>query len=103
MKIYALNAYGGQHCIFLKKNRYAGNNNLAIEMCCIEDGNSEMWDSLTTNFDITLPANQAFVRKDKYSAWIIEQNIGRPVGMTIQSGFCQYDLFEFHDNIYSNA
>lgn len=102
-KTYVLNDCGKQHRIILKKTSYAANDNLGISMLCVNaDGFSEPWDSLTTNFDIKLPKNHAFIRKDKYSEWVIKQNIGTPLGTTIKSGFCQYDLFEFRDDIYSD-
>lgn len=98
MKTYVLKAYGEEHTVMLGKSCYANNNSLAIQMKLC---NQELWDTLTTNLDI-LPMNHncAFVRRDKYADFVVENNLGRRTGRVAQSGFCDYDEFEFFEDIY---
>lgn len=94
-----LNAWGSEHEITFTIDRYANNNNLYIGMVCWDDGYAEPWSDLTVNLDFKCRTNCAFIdindNGKQIIDWLVKNNLGRPTGLILPSGFCVYPEFEF--------
>ena len=94
------NSNGETQHIFFRIDRYAINDNLAIQMFCKDaDGFIEPFASLTVNLDIILPPNQAYLDTNnlgiEIGMWVENNKLGEYLGEVRQSGYCFYPLFEF--------
>lgn len=84
----------GEYEVLLQSARYM-NGNLAIQLFDKEDGCPFAF--LTTNLDILLAENWAFVDTNNCpwaENFLIEYDLGKPTGYCIPSGFCTYPIWE---------
>ena len=96
MKTLTLKAFDRDVEVFFTLTRYSMNNNLCINMVEVNEG---PWSTLTTNFDVALAPNEAFVDTNNNTGIaeiLVENGIAEPTGKGIKSGFCTYPLFKFN-------
>ena len=96
MKTLKFKAFGRNVKVFFTLARYSMNNNLCINMVEVNEG---PWSTLTTNFDVVLAPDEAFVDTNNNTGIdkiLVANGIAEPTGKGIQSGFCTYPLFKFN-------
>lgn len=96
-----LDAWGETHQITFSIEKYAHNDNLAIQMWrWDEDGFQEPWSILTVNLTKKCKPNCAFIdvnnNGDNIIEWLESNNLGVFTGNFEISGFCIYPEFEFN-------
>ena len=101
MKTYELQGYGQKHDIFLEKALYAANNNLAVQMWTVENGElTDPWSTLTVNIDDDRDPDCAYIdtnnNGDAICGWLVRNKIAEPTGILGFSGFCVYPEFKFN-------
>ena len=106
MKTYTLNAWGEQYEITLVKNHYDNNGTLAIHMYTVKNGEiDEPWQNLTVNLRESeyFGGNAQFVdtnnNGEEIIGWLVANGIAKETGITASSGWCEYPLMVFEDNI----
>ena len=94
MKTYNYNGLN----VYLKATSYANNGSLAVQMLSGDD--NEFYDVITVNLGSFLQTEQlAFVDDNNLSGigqWLESNGIAAPTGFCQTSGFCKYQLYEFH-------
>ena len=93
------NAWGRNHPITLRRDKYAANGNLYVGMITWEDGYPEPWSDLTVNIDVKCDENCAFIdtnnNSDRIVEWLITHKLATLTGRVRQSGFCVYPEMKF--------
>jgi hypothetical protein len=100
-KRYKLNAYGEVFIIRLIPTEYALGP-FAIAMECLSECGTywEPYDVLTTYLPgARSEGHFAFVQKDKYLDFVLENKLGMPTGKTLRSGYNDYVEIEFNNVI----
>ena len=82
MKTLTLKAFGRDVEVFFTLNHYSMNNNLCINMVAVNEG---PWSTLTTNFDVNLEPDEAFI--DTNNNWRIDTE-------TVTSSFIGYAPYD---------
>lgn len=99
--MYKYVKYGADRKIKLTKNRYAENNNLAVQMVSYEEEYGEPWSSLTVNLSVKCDKNCAFIDTNNNGEdiikWLEDNNIAHLTGRMMPSGFCLYPEVKFTD------
>lgn len=94
MKTYNYNGLN----VYLKATSYANNGSLAVQMLSGDD--NEFYDVITVNLGSFLQTEQlAFVDDNNLPGigqWLESNGIAAPTGFCQASGFCKYQLYEFH-------
>lgn len=93
MKIHT---HHGDYDIRLVFKRYAQNGNLCIGLVMTDTG--EPFSTITVNIE-KLPEGYFCVDTNNgphYEAFLIENNIGTPVGTSLASGYCTYPIYELN-------
>ena len=94
MKTYNYNGLN----VYLKATSYANNGSLAVQMLSGDD--NEFYDVITVNLGSFLQTEQlAFVDDNNLPGigqWLESNGIAAPTGFCQTSGFCKYQLYEFH-------
>lgn len=94
MKTYNYNGLN----VYLKATSYANNGSLAVQMLSGDD--NEFYDVITVNLDSFLQSEElAFVDDNNLPGigqWLESNGIAAPTGFCQTSGFCKYQLYEFH-------
>ena len=94
MKTYNYNGLN----VYLKATSYANNGSLAVQMLSGDD--NEFYDVITVNLGSFLQTEQlAFVDYNNLPGigqWLESNGIAAPTGFCQTSGFCKYQLYEFH-------
>ena len=94
MKTYSYNGLR----VHLNPTTYANNGTLAIEMLSKDD--DEFYDVITVNLDSFHQSDVcAFVDDNNLPGigqWLESNGIAYPTGFWQASGFCKYQLYEFH-------
>ncbi len=99
MKTYHINAYGNDYEVRVRVRNYNNNGTLALSLVTTI---GEPFCDLTVNIMdsmIWADKNHAFVDTNNCSwaeDFIVDNNLGNPVGITGASGFCVYPLYEFY-------
>ena len=79
------------------RSYYTDNNNTAIILICDEgEYKGETYSTLSVNIR-PLPENRIAVDTNNCpnaEKFIKENNLGKPVGITLKSGFCAYPIYE---------
>ena len=103
MKNYLkINCYGEDFKVEIKKNSYANNRRLAVQLVC-DDGIP--FGTITTNIKYplsTLDKYLAFIDTNNYpyiEKWLIDNGIAYPTGHIGYSGFCAYPEYKFNETI----
>ena len=92
-----LKRYGKTYDVYLKKDKYINNQNLAI-VIFEKDDDYYPFAFLTVNTEIPLPKNLAFVDVNNCEwaeEFIQENELGKPTENYTTSGFVDYPLYEF--------
>lgn len=108
MKVYKVNCFGTEYEVYLKKNSYADNGTLAIEVKEFPTGMP--FAILTVNIedrdfyiDDDVQNDIAFVDTNN-NPWAIEliekYNLADNMHILAQSGFCMYPAYKFKGDIY---
>lgn len=94
MKTYNYNGLN----VYLKATSYANNGSLAVQILSGDD--NEFYDVITVNLDSFLQSEElAFVDDNNLPGigqWLESNGIAAPTGFCQTSGFCKYQLYEFH-------
>ena len=93
------NFLGKVYNIKLKTDRYANNKNLYIGMDCYEDGYWEPFGDITVNLSMRCKENCGFVDVNNLPGidrFIKENNLGRPTGIIVPSGWVMYPEYKFN-------
>lgn len=91
-------AYGKEHDVYIMRNEYASNRNLAIS---VYEENGEPFAILTVNLAFLMP-DYAFVDVNNCpwaEDFIRDNNLGTFTGTKRQSGFCEYPLYHFPKSV----
>lgn len=86
---------GENYEVKIEKSNYFTNGNLAV-LLTFDDGEEDV---LTVNLEEKLPLNQAYVDTNNHpnaEQFIIDNNLGEPLGKYGHSGFCAYPLYKFY-------
>ena len=77
---------------------YRNNGTLAVEMITVPD--EDLYAVITVNLCCPLQTDRlAFVDENNLpgiGAWLRKNKIASPLGYKERSGFCQYELYNFH-------
>ena len=99
MEYLKMHFYGKIYDVAFGVERYAENDNLALEMVFRnEDGFDEPFTMLTVNLSQQCAPNCAYVDTNDNpwaEAFIAKYQLGHPTGRTRRSGFCEYPEYEF--------
>ena len=92
-----LPSYGEIEIVDLVVSRYATYNNTAIALTCSDS--REPYGALTVNIQ---PLKNGIAAVDTNNSpdaeeFIKKYNLGKPLGTTLQSGFCEYPLYNFSE------
>ena len=94
MKTYNYNGLN----VYLKATSYTNNGSLAVQMLSGDD--NEFYDVITVNLGSFLQSEElAFVDDNNLPGigqWLESNGIAAPTGFCQTSGFCKYQLYEFH-------
>lgn len=98
--IYKLKAYGKCFELTAVKHSYCVDDSLAIEL--VDNKNHECFAMLTVNLSESLycklpeDVQAVDVNNCPWAEKFIEENkLGKPLGITIRSGYCDYPLYKF--------
>ena len=84
----------------LSFDSYRNNGTLAVLMNTIPD--DELYGVITVNLGSLLQTDRlAFVEENNLpgiGAWLRKNKIASPLGYKERSGFCQYELYSFHEH-----
>lgn len=87
-------AFGETFPMQIEVSSYANNGNLAIQLTSWKYGYPEPWSTLTVNLFDICEKNSSYVDTNNHGKkilnWILEKNLGRLTGDTLQSGYCVY-------------
>ena len=91
-----LNSYD---IVKINVSKYTHNNNTAIELLCKIDNFIESYAIITTNLDMLLAENKAFLDTNN-CPWVVDfmkkYNLGKPLNIFRKSGYCVYPLYELN-------
>ena len=99
MRIFDFMSYGERYKGYLQRNTYANNNNIAIDIVCIDkNGEHEPWCNLTTNI-IPLANNLAVIDTNHLQGSnvldvLVNEGLLKETGKGVRSGFCVYPVYE---------
>ena len=92
--------YDTVYTLYTEDSTYSANNNLAIQLLCLDEEDFlEPFATLTVNTQTVLPANQAAVDTNNFPEaiqLIEEYRLGIPTGDYVYSGYCRYPVYEFN-------
>lgn len=84
--------------VTLNFTTYRNNGTLAVQMNSVPD--DDLYGVITVNLCCPLQSDSlAFVDENNYPGigkWLKQHGIATPLGYTQRSGFCSYELYEFH-------
>ena len=84
--------------VSLSFDTYRNNGTLAVLMNNVQE--DELYGVITVNLSCPLQTDRlAFVDENNLpgiGAWLIRNKISTPLGYKQRSGFCQYELYNFH-------
>jgi len=86
----------GDYEVMLVFNRYAENGNLCIGLIMSDTG--EPFSTITVNIE-NLPDDYFCVDTNNgphYEAFLTENHIATPVGVSLASGYCSYPMYELN-------
>ena len=93
-----INSYGQTYDIAFTVATYAETENTAVELWCKGDWGWEPYARLTVNI-LPIPKGNACLDVNNLHGiedWIMENNLGTPLGGTISSGFCEYPVYKLN-------
>lgn len=77
---------------------YCNNGKLAVQMVTVPD--EELYGTITVNLNSPIQSDTlAFIDENNLPGigqWLQEHGIAYPLGYRQRSGFCTYELYEFH-------
>ena len=107
-KVFSLDTPYGHEEVICVPREYCDGRTLAIEMISVKGTYHESYAVLTVNLDCysgrrTQSGTRAYVDTNNNEHWgcldfIKNNNLGKPLGIQTQSGFCVYPLYEFNVN-----
>jgi hypothetical protein len=100
MRVLNWNAWGKNHLITFKLDKYAENGNLYVGMVAHDDGYPEPWSDLTVNLSVKCDEDCAFIdtndNGDRIVEWLITNKLATLTGRMRSSGFCTYPEVRFN-------
>lgn len=92
-------AWGQTYDLCVEINEYAIGHGMALQLYCMEDGESEPYADLTVNLPSFLTGkNRAFIDTNNMPEaedLIRNYKLGNPTGRVGVSGYCRYPEYEF--------
>lgn len=101
-KAYQIEFCGQKSTVTLRYQDYLNNGSLAVSLYrkCIEDDSEELFGTITVNLPNSafLPFGVQFVDINNFpniTRWLEVNNLAKPLGFSIRSGFVDYPAYEF--------